>query len=228
MMRRIVRAILAGLTVATLVLSAQVSADALGIWPSAPWAVPSGHWVGNFIWGTPTSAGTHTGVDLWTNQDCTGNWDNGHQGTNVYSPAAGSVVYVWWLNTDGSTTSYQVNSSSIKYGISIYHPSLGRYTYYWHMANMATGTSYIMAAIVPGLNVYEGTELGWQGDATGVLNQCVHLHFTVSSSSSGDSWGSSLDPSSFIGPNLNYFDGNHVPTNATYGVDYNGQPPSLP
>jgi hypothetical protein len=227
---RYARFFLIVLCATAIALSSSSPASAYGYW-----AIPSGHYVGNWIFGTPIPGTSylHTGIDFWTNGDCTGNWDSGHQGTNVYSPTWGTVQKVYWL-TGTTTTDYWVNGSSKKYGILIYNPAYGRYLYFWHMANNTNTTSYMMSAITPGLNVYEGTQLGWQGDATGVYDTCVHLHFTVSTSGSGDwSWPSGgscncVDPSPYIGVNVNYSSPSHVPTNATYRVDYDGDPPSLP
>lgn len=230
-MRRVVRASLTAFLALVVALSAQTQAAAYGYW-----AIPSGHWVGNWIWGTPLSSNTyrHTGVDLWTNHDCTGNWDNGHQGTNVYSPTWGTVQAIYWLTPGYGTTSAWVNSNSKKYGIRIYNSAYNKYLYFWHMANNTNTTSYVMSALYVGENVVQGTQLGGQGDATGVFDTCVHLHFTVSTSSAGDPlWlynGSCncVDPSPYMGVDVSWYSANHVRTDTYYGLDYDGDPPSLP
>jgi hypothetical protein len=233
-MRGALKTLLAVACAIALVLGTSTPAGAYGVW-----AIPSGHLVGWYIYGTPINTQQwglvhHTGVDFLTNGDCTGNWDGGHQGTNVYSPTWGTVQYVFWLNPNGTVTTSSGGTGSKEYGLSIYNPGYGKYMYFWHMANNTNTTSYIMSAIAPGLNVVEGTQLGWQGDATGVFDTCVHLHFTVSTNGSGDFlWRDGftcdcVDPTSYIGPNLNYFSPDHVPANATYPIDYDGDPPSLP
>jgi hypothetical protein len=144
------------------------------------------------------------------------------------------VQWVFWLNSDGSVTTYAAGSGSKKYGLVMFNPTYGKYIYFWHMANNTTTQSYVATYIAPGLNVVEGTALGYQGDATGVFNTCVHLHFTVSTSGTGDFlWPAGgtcncLDPSSYVGYNLNNDNPSHVPANGTYLIQYDGQPPSTP
>lgn len=208
-------------TVALLVAQ-QSPSLALGQWPAAPWAIPSGTRIGNFIWGTPTSVGTHTGVDIWTKLDCTGSGADGVQGEPVYATAGATVQYLWWLNSDGTSTTYAKDGGSIKYGVSLSHSAAYVYTYYWHMGNQATGASYVAPSLAPGQAVSMGTFLGYQGNATGVLNQCTHLHFTVSTNPSGDTWSTAVNPTYYIGPDVSYTSPTHVPTDGTFLVSYNG------
>src|SRR5919204_368520 len=200
----------AGLLIALLLAT---PALALGDWPNAPWAIPTANYVGSYVYGTPTSWGPHTGVDILTNNDCTPS-GSGARGADVYAASNAQVVYLWWLwrMSDGS---YQVHSfdgtgqlnviGSTKYGVSLYDSSQPQasYQYYWHMADQQTFDSYVSTALQPNQTVTMGTYLGTQGNATGTGSVCTHLHFTASTSGTGDSWSAAVDPSPLLGPDLN-------------------------
>jgi hypothetical protein len=217
----------AGLLIALLLAT---PALALGDWPNAPWAIPTANYVGSYVYGTPTSWGPHTGVDILTNNDCTPS-GSGARGADVYAASNAQVVYLWWLwrMSDGS---YQVHNfdgtgqlnviGSTKYGVSLYDSSQPQasYQYYWHMADQQTFDSYVSTALQPNQTVTMGTYLGTQGNATGTGSVCTHLHFTASTSGTGDSWSAAVDPSPLLGPDLNDDANGRVP--AGYPLSYNG------
>lgn len=213
------------IAILAVILTETSPAAALGQWPAAPWAIPTGTRIGNWIWGTPLPGGaTHTGVDLWTKLDCTGTGSDGVEGEAVYATAGATVKYLWWLNSDNTvTTSPKAgDAGSVKFGVSLYHQAAYLYTYYWHMANQSTRVSYVNSSLAVGQGVTMGTLLGYQGNATGVYNSCTHLHFTVSTNPGGDDWSTAVNPTYYIGPDVSYTSPNHVPTDGSYLVSYNG------
>ncbi len=208
-----------GFAMVMLITMASTSeALALPPWPNAPWAIPTNGYVGNFIWGTPTDIGTHTGVDFWTRLDCLGS-GGGSQGEVVRATTDGVVESIY--NISGVPAIVVVNHQGI-------------WTWYEHLADAYSSTSYIASSIWPGAAVVTGTILGWQGNRTGVLTTCVHLHFTVSISGQSDTWANSVNPSWYLGPDLNQSSPGHVPndwttcqaagysTSPCYYVTYNG------
>jgi hypothetical protein len=89
----------------------------------------------------------------------------------------------------------------VKYGVSILNDDSNA-TFYWHMADQGSFSSWVDPNMSVGQWLTQGMYIGRQGNATGSFSVLLHLHFTVGTNYNQDSVATSLDPSSYVGPNL--------------------------
>lgn len=189
---------------AVALLASQTShANALGQWPSAPYAYPTSSWIGDWLWGTN---GNHSGADLWGTES-----GSGSQGPSVYAAYRGTISNLWWLCDLGGTydtRNYNCAGSpgvvrATKYGVTITNDD-GLVVHNWHMADQGSFSSWVNPSLTVGQWVPQGQWLGWQGNATGVAFVLLHLHVTVGYNPNADLYQYSFDPTPYIGPNLRW------------------------
>jgi len=165
--------------------------------PGAPFLLPTEGLIG-LLWRDPSGPyhifRRHTGLDIF---------GDGAPGTvPVVAAYAGTLTRLeGW-----------VSSVIIRHDDPL-HPGRTIWTYYTHMASRDGDTSYILDRFPPGTSevwVEQGDLLGYQGDYSGsAIPVGTHLHFSIVQSEPDGSFknesslGNTLDPSPYLGMNLN-------------------------
>src|SRR2546423_10227572 len=69
-------------------------AQAIGVWPSAPFGIPVSGYVG-YIYNAPTSYGTHAGLDICARKGCPSNTFSVGPGPAVRTVYSGKLVAIY-------------------------------------------------------------------------------------------------------------------------------------
>jgi hypothetical protein len=203
-------------------------------------AITSGY-IG-WLYNQPTGGACgHTGIDLLATSNAA---VLETAGPEVRLPYAGSIVYF----VHGSGLKYTTANGSDVIGLVFKHvdPVAGGsiYSYWWHLglrAKSSAGAISLAQSLVPqslayGVTYPAGTVLGKQGNimstGSGYKETATHVHMTLSKVATGDKCptaGSPVDPSPYVGVDVNY---DHAATRPAYGTElsklYPTPPPPAP
>jgi hypothetical protein len=183
---------------------------AIGKWPKAPFGIPTSGFIG-FLYDEPVSKGVvHAGVDICTANNCSST----AEGNEVRAAYGGKLVAIYNDQVQPLSPSNPVAAIVVLEQDNISLPGMPMtvYSWYLHMAKDGSSISYVNPQLVLGHYYPAGTFLGHQGNrrVLGICCAVTHLHFQVQTNDTDLFFKNSLDPSPFLGPNVNFTKSGHL------------------
>lgn len=208
-MRRLLTLAVALLSLSQSAWSGGSSVGAIGAWPNAPFGIPASGYVGYLY-----KQNNHAGLDICFKQNCPSETaaTSAGPGNPVYSAYSGTLVAVYSRDFTSVAPSSPLAAIVVLRHDNVPGASTSPvYTWYLHMADEFSTTSYVNSSLILNTSYPAGFLLGHQGNRR-ILNPqgqpigdiVTHLHFQVQTTSANVFLANSLDPSPFLGPNVNY------------------------
>jgi murein DD-endopeptidase MepM/ murein hydrolase activator NlpD len=181
----------------------------------APFGIPTSGFSG-FLWDEPLpGGGVHAGVDICFQNDCRGT----AEGNEVRAAFGGTLFAIYNDQVHIPTSGNPVPAIVVMEHDNLHIPGEPAtvFTWYLHMAEEGTSTTYVNDHLEVGQYYPAGTLLGHMGnrrikDIHGlpIGDAVTHLHFQVQRKGTDLFFDNSLDPSHFIGLNVNFNKSGHL------------------